>query len=398
MIQGMYAALNWKGDQHLYQKEERDACLERIDWEELCAYASSLNDNRPCCLLDRWTAGGVHLIKLLEFAGTDTQWVARVQIEPSTAETTTILRAEIAAMELVHARAALGVPVPKIFGYELDDANPVRAAFMLMEFLPGSSAMDADGGYEVHRGQIQVERRSGFYHEMAHIQVHLSSIRLPTIGTVVKHPDGTFGVGPLPGLGGPFSTATEFFIASAKHAKFPLTDDQIRRCTEGGGWTEQILDSINAFPSRLRALARRISRCDNGPFPLYHPDLYQSNVIVDDSYQVLGVIDWEGACSVPWEVVQPPLFLNVLPRAMDDPDNYAVDGQPKNGDTLQRLADRDEYARYVRDAEHELKTDHSLSTTLLDPAVQGLAYAIKVYLDPGKMGFYCNVLEPFASG
>ncbi|KAL4972149.1 hypothetical protein BDW66DRAFT_144807 [Aspergillus desertorum] len=56
------------------------------------------------------------------------------------------------------------------------------------------------------------------------------------------------------------------------------------------------------------------------PFPLYHLDLYQSNITVDSTFQVHGAINWEGACTVPGGLVQPPLFLRVLPRAMDDPD------------------------------------------------------------------------------
>jgi hypothetical protein len=82
---------------------------------------------------------------------------------------------------------------------------------------------------------------------------------------------------------------------------------------------------------------------------------------------------------------------------MDDPANYAANGEPKDRDTVRLLADTAEYARYVRDAEQKLKTDQRLSTILLNPCVQGLAYAMKVYLDPGKMGLYCKVLEPFTS-
>ena len=111
------------------------------------------------------TIGGVHLIRLLNFG--DTRWIARVQLEPSTPTTASLLRAEINAMELVGART--DIPVPKIFGYELHDANSVHAAFILMEFLPGSSAIDADGGYEVHQGSILPERRIPFYKQIASI-------------------------------------------------------------------------------------------------------------------------------------------------------------------------------------------------------------------------------------
>lgn len=36
-----------------------------------------------------------------------------------------------------------------------------------------------------------------------------------------------------------------------------------------------------------------------------------------------------------------------------------------------------------------------LSRTLTNQDVQGVAHAIKAYRDPGKLGFYCRVLEPF---
>lgn len=164
----------------------------------------------------------------------------------------------------------------------------------------------------------------------------------------------------------------------------------------GTGLVEEVVGSIRKFPSRLREVAPNISdKNNNGPFPLYHSDLYHSNVIVDGSFGVLGVIDWEGACTVPWEIVEPPLFLSVVPPAMDDPNNYDADGQPKDGDTKRRLNERAEYADYVRRSEAELKTDRKLSETLLDSDIQALAHAMKLYLDPGKLGLYCNVLDPF---
>lgn len=164
-------SLHWKDDvyycQHPSRKQARDACLQRVNWKALCEYASSINADEPCSLLDKSTIGGVHLIRLLSFGGT--QWIARVQLEPSTPTTASLLRAEIHAMELVRART--DIPVPKIFGYELDSTNRVGAAFILMEFLPGSSAMDADGGYEVHHGSISPKRQSVFYKQIASIQV-----------------------------------------------------------------------------------------------------------------------------------------------------------------------------------------------------------------------------------
>lgn len=116
--------------------------------------------------------GGVHLIRILGFG--NTKWIARVQLEPSTQSSASLLRAEIDATELVRARTK--IPVPRIFGYELDDKNEVHAAFTLMEFLHGPSAMDAEGGYEVHRGQIPPARKESFYEEVAGMQVRIFNI------------------------------------------------------------------------------------------------------------------------------------------------------------------------------------------------------------------------------
>lgn len=41
------------------------------------------------------------------------------------------------------------------------------------------------------------------------------------------------------------------------------------------------------------------------------------------------------------------------------------------------------------------QTDVKLSETLTDPNVQNLAYAVRAYVNPGKLGFYMDVLERY---
>ncbi|RAL16218.1 phosphotransferase family protein [Aspergillus homomorphus CBS 101889] len=385
--------LNWKDSdyylRHPASQHARDACVARVDWDALCTYASSINQGKPCSLLPDSTMGGVHLIRLVNFE--DTQWIARIQLEPATPATASGLRAEIDAMELVRARTT--IPVPQVFGYKVDDTNPVRAAFTLMGFLPGSSAMDADGGYDVHHGSILPERRDTFYREVAGIQVQLASIRVPKIGTVVRREDNSFEVGPLPGIGGPFATATDFFIAWAKKAKFPASEKSIRKRVPDD-LAADILNSVNNFPSRLQSIARKIATNDKDPFPLYHRDLYHSNMIVDERFRIIGTSDWEGASTVPWELFEPPLFIVVGPRALDYADEDAEDRQPEDTERIGLLEESARYVRYVQEREIMLKKDKQLSTVLLDPSAQGIARAVKVYPE-GRLGFHCNVLKPF---
>lgn len=73
-------------------------------------------------------------------------------------------------MQFIKERSVL--PVPQVFAYEVDETNPVRVPFILMELLPGSVAMDALGGYNVHRGIIPRKLRPTFYRSVAKCHVH----------------------------------------------------------------------------------------------------------------------------------------------------------------------------------------------------------------------------------
>jgi len=133
----------------------------------------------------------------------------------------------------------------------------------------------------------------------------------------VKLSDGSYSVGPIPRIGGPFDTASEFFKAWAKQAKFPYRETTIRERTPSN-IVEDILISIKDFPLQLSDFAEH--HCfQDGPFPLIHTDLYKSNILIDPEYCVQSVIDWEDAFVAPWEMVEFIKDLTVVPPVMDGP-------------------------------------------------------------------------------
>ncbi|KAL4947938.1 hypothetical protein BDW69DRAFT_177453 [Aspergillus filifer] len=136
-----------------------------------------------------------------------------------------------------------------------------------------------------------------------------------------------------------------------------MSVESVRECMKGSPFEEDIVKSILTFPNRLQEFAIRgkiSTKYNAGPFPLYHPDLYVSNIIIDYEWDILGVIDWEGACTVSWEVVEQPLFVSNMPRAFDDPENYDYEGRPKDADKRKRVEERKEYVGFVREIEEEL--------------------------------------------
>jgi hypothetical protein len=62
----------------------------------------------------------------------------------------------------------------------------------------------------------------------------MKTVRMPKIGSIFKRHDGTCDIGPIPDLGGPFDTATAFFRAWAARAKFPTSEENIRKSMGGG--------------------------------------------------------------------------------------------------------------------------------------------------------------------
>lgn len=215
-------------------------------------------------------------------------------------------------------------------------------------------------------------------------QVAISSIRFPKIGMITKR-DGQYDIDPIPDLGGPFDTAVEYLEAWGKNTKFPLTEDEMRSFS----MTDEEIASTFGFAGRIAdERADIVSSRNNGPFPLRHDDFWNNNVIVDDEFNILSVIDWE--------TLRPPLFFWALPPALGLPERY-VDGIPIEDETKRQWDNRDEYVRNVAESECHQGCDNKLSTILASRYYQNLSGCLTHY-EEGKMGDYWRALDQPPSG
>ncbi|KAF1948118.1 hypothetical protein CC80DRAFT_486569 [Byssothecium circinans] len=376
--------LNWKNDINA------ERSLPPIDWKALQEYAIGIkrahtnhDSEVGCQLSSEYNMGGLHIVRRLDFHD-GTSWVARLQLHKATAESCQRLLQEVHTIQVIRERSA--IPVPEIIAYEPSYDNTVGVAFMIMEFIPADTAMDAFGGWPVHRGKIPLRFKDQFYAAMARIQVEMASVRFPRIGSVVKLSDGTYSVGPIPGVGGPFDSAADFFEAWAKGTKFPYSESFIRERTPSAVVGE-ILESIKDFPSKLLNFAQH-HRFQEGPFPIIHTDLYTSNILVDSDYHIRSVIDWENAIVAPWEMVEFIKDLSIVPPVMDGP-FYREEESDR-----QKLADRMRYIEVIRGVERGQRLDNKLSMALSDWNTQNQASAAWLYLD-GRIGFYSSIFELF---
>ncbi|KAF2839699.1 hypothetical protein M501DRAFT_1030903 [Patellaria atrata CBS 101060] len=231
-----------------------------VNWPALLERASKKRKGTSCILLPDIGIGYNHMVRIVQFID-GARWVARLRLPPLARADSykdvleTVEKIEFNTISLLRQRSS--VPILKIHGFEARN--------------------DCD------------------------MKVQLATVQFPKIGTIVSiNEDSTYQQGPIPGLGGPFDTASEFFQVWAAKTKFGITDEQLR--TASGKYADEIVLSISSFPKSIGDLADQLSVCDHGPFSLCDGDFGHNNTIVDDRYHILGVIDWEVAFAAPWDI------------------------------------------------------------------------------------------------
>src|SRR5579859_6993540 len=90
---------------------------------------------------------------------------------------------------------------------------------------------------------------------------------------------------------GPFSTALEYYRWRA--------DQPLNRSNDSVVDFNEAIFHSNLFRISLAFLMD--SPQGEGSFPLAHNDLGIHNMLFDEAFNLVGVIDWTGACVLPWE-------------------------------------------------------------------------------------------------
>lgn len=190
------------------------------------------------------------------------------------------------------------------------------------------------------------------------IQTQLATLKFPKIGSISSITDlgepviGKLSTAAAQGLvpQGPYTTSHEFFIAVGEAA--------LRRATPTEASDKP--DTLRSF--RLGSLVFLDIVRTTGLFgsleesyPLNHMDMGLQNIIVDDGFNFLGVIDWEFAQTAPSQVNHYPIPFSLLwsddkiQTALADPTHIA-----HRNISLQARA-RSLYSRLFRKAENTLR-------------------------------------------
>jgi hypothetical protein len=116
--------------------------------------------------------------------------------------------------------------------------------------------------------------------------------------------DGTVGIGPLPasfGFRGPFSSPVQYFLSWAESTRF-RKPEFLQENPHDLPTLKVLKREARTFPGDLALAMEEIPPSSCKGYPIVHRDFLPHNILFDDEYNIVGVIDWENAHSAPLQV------------------------------------------------------------------------------------------------
>jgi hypothetical protein len=218
------------------------------------------------------------------------RWLARIprtgfsDVPPELVEY--LVSSEYATLKFLETTS---IPAPKAFGYGLasDPTNHVGVSYLLIEALPGRPYQPWNATPEQSRHVLN---------QVADMMIELNRHPFPKAGSLLMV-DGRIEIGRIAsnrfihlGCYGPFTTAADYFADTAEQYISLILDGQLHH--------PYPLEAY-LFYSLLRSHAADMPCASSEAFFLKHVDDKGDHLLIDDDYNVVGVIDWQFARTVP---------------------------------------------------------------------------------------------------
>ncbi|TRX96856.1 hypothetical protein FHL15_002162 [Xylaria flabelliformis] len=228
-------------------------------------------------------------------------WLARFRLpnhnEPPLQERNFDRRSEFATYRFL---AKTAIPVPQVYDCadDEDPMNLIGAGYILLEKLVGKP-LEWHEASEVQKAKFSRQLADIYANLEQHPldrlgRLQLLSTGLPEVGPAFFDYDSDGNLIPF----GPFSHSNEYYKA--------LIQQKIQLIKTGEAATSAPLDQYLVCMSLLDSLPPN----ESGPFFLRHVDSRDANFLVDDDYNITGMIDWELAISTSkGSAFQSPLLL-----------------------------------------------------------------------------------------
>lgn len=217
-------------------------------------------------------------------------WLARIRrsnaTSPPPAIRDYIMKSEVATLQFLEKTQ---VPAPKVYDYVLE-GGPVGVGYILMEKLPGRS---------LDWASVSPENETKVIHQLSDILIELQKHPFPKIGSLDC--SGTVGPSAQEWVTNmlPFETSTIGSFDSAREYHVSLIQQVMDRIMSGEAYPDRAVDAYLIHRFLLDLVPSVTSASDYGRFYLKHADDKGDHILVDQDFNITGVVDWEWACVVP---------------------------------------------------------------------------------------------------
>ncbi|KAF1951137.1 hypothetical protein CC80DRAFT_597531 [Byssothecium circinans] len=216
----------------------------------------------------------------------------------------------------------LGFPVPSRYVCH-SSAHSLNTGYLLLQRIETSGGKMLSTSWEEHKGDPV--RRANLFNGLARITLSLARVPLPRIGSFTFRDDGTIALSNRPltstlaimeSYGTPRVIEQNTTYMSAEPYISDLLDYHDRRFLNQPNAVFDHLDGQTqmAIKVLLRATGHHFLPRDlrNGPYALRLTDLHQSNIFVDEMWNITYLIDLEWVCSLPMDMLGAPYWLTGL--------------------------------------------------------------------------------------
>jgi isoamyl acetate esterase len=292
----------WSGISELMRSDSPMAkgledMLGQVDLQGLRSIASGLRDGLNCTISEKYTCGAYNLVFEIVFDD-GVSWIARLRsaspmqvvsqefVFESPTYKLHIMESEVATMRYVRENST--IPVPEIYAFDTTSANPAKLPYILMECIHGwrTPPKLQDLPDDIVRKILD---------QLANVLLQLSLLQFPKIGYIHYDTDGRYCIDAMLDRRGkrigPMSSALEYYRWRA--------DQPLNRSNDSVVDLQEALFHSYLYKLAIPFLMNGFR--NEGPFPLAHNDLGVHNALFDENWKLVGVIDWTGACVVPWE-------------------------------------------------------------------------------------------------
>lgn len=218
-------------------------------------------------------------------------WLARIRrsnvTSPPPELRDYILRSEVSTLQFL---SRTSIPVPKVSDYNFDENNPVGIGYVLMEKLPGNS---------LRWSLATPEQRRKVTSQLADIYMELKAHPFDMTGSMYDpeaHDIGPFAreslsdyFGSKMKALGPYSSTENYFTAHLQMILDLIVKQEL--------YADRAVDAflIHRFLLDIAPKTCSLSQADDEKFYLKHADEKGDQILVDNEFNITGIIDWEWA-------------------------------------------------------------------------------------------------------